>query len=35
VNFLGSASAGELVPVTIEAATSTTLSGTQSVPLAA
>jgi tRNA-2-methylthio-N6-dimethylallyladenosine synthase len=35
VNFLGSASAGELVPVTIEAATSTTLSGTQAVPVAA
>jgi tRNA-2-methylthio-N6-dimethylallyladenosine synthase len=35
VNFLGSAAAGELVPVTIEAATSTTLSGTQAVPVAA
>jgi tRNA-2-methylthio-N6-dimethylallyladenosine synthase len=35
VNFLGSASAGELVPVTIEGATSTTLSGTQAVPVAA
>jgi tRNA-2-methylthio-N6-dimethylallyladenosine synthase len=35
VNFLGSATAGELVPVTIEAATSTTLSGTQAVPVAA
>jgi tRNA-2-methylthio-N6-dimethylallyladenosine synthase len=34
-NFLGSAAAGELVPVTIEAATSTTLSGTQAVPVAA
>jgi len=35
VNFLGSASVGELVRVTIEAATSTTLSGTQAVPVAA
>jgi tRNA-2-methylthio-N6-dimethylallyladenosine synthase len=35
VNFLGPAAAGELVPVTIEAATSTTLSGTQAVPVAA
>ena len=35
VNFLGSAVAGELVPVTIETATSTTLSGTQAVPVAA
>jgi tRNA-2-methylthio-N6-dimethylallyladenosine synthase len=35
VNFLGSAAAGELVPVRIEAATSTTLSGTQAVPVAA
>jgi tRNA-2-methylthio-N6-dimethylallyladenosine synthase len=35
VNFAGSAAPGELVPVTIEAATSTTLSGTQVVPVAA
>jgi tRNA-2-methylthio-N6-dimethylallyladenosine synthase len=35
VNFAGSAAAGELVPVTIEAATSTTLAGTQAVPVAA
>jgi tRNA-2-methylthio-N6-dimethylallyladenosine synthase len=35
VNFAGSASAGELVPVTIEAATSTTLAGTQAVSVAA
>ncbi len=35
VNFAGSAAAGELVPVTIEAATSTTLSGTQAVRVAA
>jgi tRNA-2-methylthio-N6-dimethylallyladenosine synthase len=35
VNFHGSAVAGELVPVTVEAATSTTLAGTQAVPVAA
>jgi tRNA-2-methylthio-N6-dimethylallyladenosine synthase len=35
VNFRGAATAGELVPVTIETATSTTLSGTQAVPVAA
>jgi tRNA-2-methylthio-N6-dimethylallyladenosine synthase len=35
VNFGGSAVPGELVPVTIEAATSTTLAGTQAVPVAA
>ena len=35
MNFAGSAAAGELVPVLVEAATSTTLSGTQSVPVAA
>jgi tRNA-2-methylthio-N6-dimethylallyladenosine synthase len=35
VNFAGSAPPGELVPVTIEAATSTTLAGTQAVPVAA
>jgi tRNA-2-methylthio-N6-dimethylallyladenosine synthase len=35
VNFAGSAAPGELVPVTIEAATSTTLAGTQAVPVAA
>src|ERR671931_1779218 len=35
VNFVGSAAPGELVPVTIESATSTTLAGTQAVPVAA
>jgi tRNA-2-methylthio-N6-dimethylallyladenosine synthase len=35
VNFSGTASAGELVPVTIEAATSTTLRGTQLAAVAA
>ena len=35
VNFAGSASAGELVPVTIESATSTTLKGTQLAVVAA
>jgi tRNA-2-methylthio-N6-dimethylallyladenosine synthase len=35
VNFAGSGSAGELVPVTIEAATSTTLKGTQLAAVAA
>jgi tRNA-2-methylthio-N6-dimethylallyladenosine synthase len=35
VNFRGTASAGELVPVTIEAATSTTLSGAQLAAVAA
>ncbi len=35
VNFVGSAAPGDLVPVTIEAATSTTLAGTQAVPVAA
>jgi tRNA-2-methylthio-N6-dimethylallyladenosine synthase len=35
MNFAGSGAAGELVPVLVEAATSTTLSGTQSVPVAA
>ena len=35
VNFAGTASAGELVPVTIEAATSTTLKGTQPAAVAA
>ena len=35
VNFAGTASAGELVPVTIEAATSTTLRGTQLAAVAA
>jgi len=35
VNFGGSAAPGELVPVLIEGATSTTLSGSQSVPVAA
>jgi tRNA-2-methylthio-N6-dimethylallyladenosine synthase len=35
VNFRGVAPPGELVRVTIEAATSTTLSGTQAVPVAA
>jgi tRNA-2-methylthio-N6-dimethylallyladenosine synthase len=35
VNFGGSAAPGELVPVAIEAATSTTLAGTQAVPVAA
>jgi tRNA-2-methylthio-N6-dimethylallyladenosine synthase len=35
VNFAGTASAGELVPVTIEAATSTTLKGTQLAAVAA
>jgi tRNA-2-methylthio-N6-dimethylallyladenosine synthase len=35
VNFRGSASAGDLVPVTIEAATSTTLAGTQLAAVAA
>jgi tRNA-2-methylthio-N6-dimethylallyladenosine synthase len=34
-NFAGTASAGELVPVTIEAATSTTLKGTQLAAVAA
>jgi tRNA-2-methylthio-N6-dimethylallyladenosine synthase len=35
VNFSGSAAAGELVPVTIESATSTTLKGTQPAAVAA
>jgi 2-methylthioadenine synthetase len=35
VNFAGTAEAGELVPVTIEAATSTTLKGTQLAAVAA
>jgi tRNA-2-methylthio-N6-dimethylallyladenosine synthase len=35
VNFAGSAAPGELIPVTIEAATSTTLAGRQAVPVAA
>jgi tRNA-2-methylthio-N6-dimethylallyladenosine synthase len=35
VNFAGDARPGDLVPVRIEAATSTTLRGTQSVPVAA
>jgi tRNA-2-methylthio-N6-dimethylallyladenosine synthase len=35
VNFAGSAAPGELVPVTIEGATSATLAGTQAVPVAA
>ncbi len=35
VNFAGTASPGELVPVTIEAATSTTLKGTQLAAVAA
>ena len=35
VNFTGTASAGELVDVRIEAATSTTLRGAQAVPVAA
>ena len=35
VNFAGTASAGELAPVTIEAATSTTLKGTQLAAVAA
>ena len=35
VNFAGTGSAGELVPVTIEAATSTTLKGTQLAAVAA
>jgi tRNA-2-methylthio-N6-dimethylallyladenosine synthase len=35
VNFAGSAAPGDLVPVTIESATSTTLAGTQAVPVAA
>jgi tRNA-2-methylthio-N6-dimethylallyladenosine synthase len=35
VNFAGSAAAGELVPVTIESATSTTLKGTQLAAVAA
>jgi tRNA A37 methylthiotransferase MiaB len=35
VNFLGAAAAGELVPVRIDAATSTTLRGTQLVEAAA
>jgi tRNA-2-methylthio-N6-dimethylallyladenosine synthase len=35
VNFAGSARPGELVPVVISAATSTTLRGTQAVPVAA
>jgi tRNA-2-methylthio-N6-dimethylallyladenosine synthase len=35
VNFTGTASAGELVPVTIEAATSSTLRGTQLAAVAA
>jgi tRNA-2-methylthio-N6-dimethylallyladenosine synthase len=35
VNFAGTATAGELVEVRIEEATSTTLRGTQAVPIAA
>ena len=35
VNFTGKAAAGELVPVTIEAATSTTLRGTRLAAVAA
>ena len=35
VNFAGTAEPGELVPVTIEAATSTTLKGTQLAAVAA
>ncbi|HSP71387.1 MAG TPA: TRAM domain-containing protein, partial [Gaiellaceae bacterium] len=35
VNFAGDALPGDLVPVRIEGATSTTLRGTQSVPVAA
>jgi hypothetical protein len=35
VNFAGTASPGELVDVAIEAATSTTLAGTQVAALAA
>ena len=35
VNFAGTASAGELAPVTVEAATSTTLKGTQLAAVAA
>ena len=35
VNFSGTATAGALVPVTIEAATSTTLKGTQLAAVAA
>jgi tRNA-2-methylthio-N6-dimethylallyladenosine synthase len=35
VNFTGTATAGELVPVTIEAATSTTLRGTRLAAVAA
>jgi tRNA-2-methylthio-N6-dimethylallyladenosine synthase len=35
VNFAGTASAGELVPVTIESATSTTLKGIQLAVVAA
>jgi tRNA-2-methylthio-N6-dimethylallyladenosine synthase len=35
VNFAGPAAPGELVPVRIDAATSTTLAGTQAVPVAA
>jgi tRNA-2-methylthio-N6-dimethylallyladenosine synthase len=35
VNFSGSASAGDLVPVTIETATSTTLAGAQLAAVAA
>jgi tRNA A37 methylthiotransferase MiaB len=35
VNFTGTAAAGELVPVTIEAATSTTLRGTRLAVVAA
>jgi tRNA-2-methylthio-N6-dimethylallyladenosine synthase len=35
VNFAGAATPGELVPVTIEAATSTTLRGTVATPVAA
>jgi tRNA-2-methylthio-N6-dimethylallyladenosine synthase len=35
VNFAGTAAAGELVPVTIESATSTTLKGTQLAAVAA
>jgi tRNA-2-methylthio-N6-dimethylallyladenosine synthase len=35
VNFTGTAAPGELVPVTIEAATSTTLKGTQLAAVAA
>jgi tRNA-2-methylthio-N6-dimethylallyladenosine synthase len=35
VNFAGTAAPGELVPVTIESATSTTLKGTQLAAVAA